>query len=134
MIDGLRETKSLIEHAVNPCGIARFAVAGAALASAPFPAIRILSRIGGRFGILPEEHEDLADMLNRLRFGPPANLLEDRFALGTIGAGDAHLDQLVAFQAAVDFREDRARQSSSADQDDRIERVRPRLQLAPPGG
>ena len=73
-------------------------------------------------------------MLNRLRFGPPANLLKDRFAPGAVGAVYTHLDQLVVFQTAVDFREDRRRQSGSADPDDRIERVRSRLQFAPPGG
>ena len=73
-------------------------------------------------------------MLNRLRSGPPANLCENRLAPGVIGARDAHLDQLVVFQTAVDFREDRGRQSGSADQHDRIERVRSRLQFAPPGG
>ena len=73
-------------------------------------------------------------MLNWLRSGLPANLHEDCLALGAIGAGDAHFDQIVSFQAAVDFREDRGRQSGSADQYDRIERVRSRLQFAPPGG
>jgi len=73
-------------------------------------------------------------VLDRLRSGPPANLLEDRLAPGAIGAGNAHLDQLVAFQTAVDFREDRGRQSGSADQHDRIERVRAGFQLAPPRG
>ncbi len=73
-------------------------------------------------------------MLYWLRSGPPANLLEDRLARGAIGAGNANLDQLVAFQTVIDFREDRGRQSGSADQDDRVERVRPRLQFAPPSG
>ena len=53
---------------------------------------------------------------------------------GSLGAVHAHFDQLVAFQTAIDFREDRGRQSGSADQHDRIERVRPRFQLAPPAG
>ena len=73
-------------------------------------------------------------MLNRLRSGLPANLLKDRLASRAIGAVHAHFDQLVAFQTAIDFREDRGRQSGSADQHDRIERVRPRFQLAPPAG
>ena len=73
-------------------------------------------------------------MLNRLRSGLPANFLQNRLAPGTIGAGNANLDQLVAFQSAVDFRQDRGRQSGSADQYDRIERVRLRLQLAPSRG
>ena len=60
-------------------------------------------------------------MLNGLRSGSAADLREDRFALGTIGARNAHFDKLVAFQAAVDFREDRGRQSGSADQYDRIQ-------------
>ena len=73
-------------------------------------------------------------MLNRLRSGLPANFFKDRLARGTIGVVHAHLDQLVAFQSAVDFRKHRGRQSDSADPHDRVERVRPRLQLAPPGG
>jgi len=73
-------------------------------------------------------------MLNRLRSGPRANLLENRLAPCAIGADHADLDQLVAFQTAVDFRENRGRQPGSADPHDRIERVRPRLQFAPPGG
>jgi len=71
-------------------------------------------------------------MLNRLRSGPPANLLKNRLAPGAIGAVHANLDQLVAFQTAVDFREDRGRQSGSADPHDRIERVRAGFQFAPP--
>ena len=42
------------------------------------------------------------------------------FALGVVGARNAHFDKLVAFQTPVDFREDRGRQSGSADQYDRI--------------
>jgi hypothetical protein len=87
-----------------------------------------------RFGVLTEQDEDLADVLNRLRSGSAADLREDRFALVAVGAGNAHFDKLVAFQAAVDFREDRGRQSGCADQYDRIERVRARLQFAPPAG
>jgi len=49
-------------------------------------------------------------VLNRLRSGPPANLLKNRLAPGAIGALHAHLDQLVAFQTAVDFRKHRGRQ------------------------
>ena len=59
-------------------------------------------------------------MLNRLRSGSAADLREDHFALAAVGAGYAHFDELVAFQTAVDFREDRGRQSGSADQYDRI--------------
>jgi len=81
---------------------------------------RFLPRTGRRFGVRTEQDENLSDVLNRLRFGSSANLLEDRFALGTIGARNAHFDKLVAFQATVDFREDRGRQSGSADQYDRI--------------
>ncbi len=66
-------------------------------------------------------------MLNRLRSSPPANLLEDRLAPGTIGAVYANLDQLVAFQTTIDFREDCGVQSGSTDQHDRVERVRSRL-------
>jgi len=73
-------------------------------------------------------------MLNRLRSGPAADLSKNRLAPGTIGARSAHLDQLVSFQTAVDFREHPGRQSGSADQHDRIERMRSRLQFAPPGG
>ena len=73
-------------------------------------------------------------MLNRLSSGPPANLLKNRLADWAISAVHANLDQLVAFQSAVDFREDRGRQSGSADEHDRIERMRLRFQLAPPGG
>ena len=99
-----------------------------------FPVKRILPRTGGRFRIFPEQDEDLADVLNRLRSGPPANFLKNRLAPGTIGAIHSHLDQLVAFQTAIDFREDRGRHSGSADQHDRTECVRPRLQLASPSG
>ena len=88
----------------------------------------------GRPNVLPEQDEDFANVLYRLGSCAGAYLLENRLAPGTIGAAHAHLDQLVAFQAAVDFREDRGRQSGSADQYDRVERVRPRLQFAAPGG
>jgi hypothetical protein len=131
--DGLREANPLIEQAVNPCRIARGSW-WLVLAPAPFPAIRVLPRIAGRFGVLPEQHEDLADVLNRLRSGASADLRQDRLALGAIGTGNAHFDQLVALQGAVDFREDRGRESSSADLHDWVERVRPRFQLAPPSG
>ena len=87
----------------------------------------------GRPNVLPEQDEDLSDVLNRLRSGSAADLCEDHFALGAIGGRNAHFDKLVAFQTSVDFREDRGRQSGSADQHDRVERVRPRLQFAPPG-
>jgi len=73
-------------------------------------------------------------VLNRLRSGSAADLREDHFALGAVGVRNAHFDKLVAFQTAVDFREDRGRQSGSADQYDGIERVRSRLQFAPPTG
>jgi len=73
-------------------------------------------------------------VLNRLRSGSAADLREDRFALGAVGVRHAHFDELVAFQAAVDFREDGGGQSGSADQYDRIEWVRSRLQFAPPTG
>jgi hypothetical protein len=73
-------------------------------------------------------------VLNRLRSGPPANLFKNRLASGAIGAGNAHFDHPAAFQTAIDFSEDRGRQSGSADQHDRIERVRSGLQFAPPGG
>ncbi len=66
-------------------------------------------------------------MLNRLRSGPFANVCEDRLALGAISAVHAYLDQLVAFQTAVDFRENRGRQPGAADPHDRIERMRSRL-------
>jgi hypothetical protein len=59
-------------------------------------------------------------MLYRLRSAPPANFPEDRLAPGTIRAVHAHFDQLVTFQTTLDFREDRGRQSGSADQYDRI--------------
>ncbi len=72
-------------------------------------------------------------MLNRLRSRPPANLLKNRLAPGASGAGNANLDQLVDFQTAVDFCKHCGRQSGPADQHDRIERVCPGLQFAPPG-
>src|SRR6266853_2100299 len=87
---------------------------GTALTPASYPAERVLSRTGGRFRILPEQDEDLADVLNRLRSGLPANLLKDRLASRAIGAVHAHFDQLVAFQTAIDFREDRGRPTSSS--------------------
>jgi len=59
-------------------------------------------------------------VLNRLRSGSAADLREDHFTLGAVGARNAHFDKLVAFQTALDFREDRGRQSGSADQYDRI--------------
>jgi len=73
-------------------------------------------------------------VLNRLRSGPPANLLENRLAAGAVGAVHSNLDQLVALQSAVDFREDRGREPGLADPHHRIEPVRPRFQLASPGG
>ena len=73
-------------------------------------------------------------MLNRLRSGSPADLLKNCLAPKAIGAVYAHLDELVAFQAAVDFREDRGREPGSADPHDGIERVRLCLQFAPLGG
>ena len=78
---------------------------GTALTPASFPANRVLPRTGGRFGILPEQDKDLADVLNRLRSGPSANFFKNRLAAGTIGVVHAHLDQLVTFQSAIDFSE-----------------------------
>jgi len=79
-----------------------------------------MERTERRFGVLTKQDEDLSDVLNRLRSGSAADLREDHFALGAVGARNAHFDKLVAFQTAVDFRKDRARQSGSADQYDRI--------------
>jgi len=73
-------------------------------------------------------------VLNRLRSGSAADLCEDHFALGAVGGRNAHFDKLVAFQTAIEFREDRGRQTGSADQDDRVKRVRARPQFAPPTG
>src|SRR2546427_2038172 len=112
----------------------KLGIGGTALTSAPYPADRVLPRIGGTFGALPEQDEDLSDVLNWLRSGLSADLREDRLALGAICAGNAHLYQLVAFQSAVNFCEHCRRQPGSPDQHDRIERVRPCLQFAPPSG
>ena len=90
------------------------------LTPAAFLAERFPPRTGRRFGVLTEQDEDLSDVLNRLRSGSAADLREDHSALGAVGARNAHFDKLVAFQTAVDFREDRGRQSGSADQYDRI--------------
>lgn len=73
-------------------------------------------------------------MLNRLRSGLSANLLENRLAPEAIGAVHANLDEFVAFQSAVDFHKDGGGQAGSADPHDRVERMRPRLQFAAPGG
>ena len=73
-------------------------------------------------------------MLNRLRPGAATDFFEEHFAGGPIGIPSANLDQLVSFQAAVDFRQNRGRQTFSADQHHRVEHMRSRLQFAPPGG
>jgi len=44
-------------------------------------------------------------VLYRLRSRADTYLLENRLAPGTIGAVHANLDQLVALQAAIDFRD-----------------------------
>ena len=46
-------------------------------------------------------------MLNWLRSGPLANFLKNRLAAWAVVVVHANLDQLVAFQAAIDFRENR---------------------------
>ena len=69
-------------------------------------------------------------MLNGLCAGPQADFRKQRLAGVAIGAGNAELDQLVAFQRAVDFRNDRRRQARGADQHHRLQRVGARLQLA----
>jgi hypothetical protein len=61
-------------------------------------------------------------VLNRLRDGHRANLFQHRLALLAVGV-DAHLDQLVALEAAVDLRDHRRGQPVPADDHDRIELV-----------
>jgi hypothetical protein len=83
------------------------------------------------FGIFAKDDENLSNLLNGLRARPQANLGEQRIAGVAIRAGGAELDQLVAFQAAVDLGKDRWRQSRGADQDHRLQGMGARLQLAP---
>jgi hypothetical protein len=83
------------------------------------------------FGIFAKDDENLSNLLNGLRARPQANLSEQRIAGVAIRAGGAELDQLVAFQAAVDLGKDRRRQSRGADQDHRLQGMGARLQLAP---
>jgi hypothetical protein len=72
--------------------------------------------------------------LDRLRSSLPANFPEYRLARGAICAVHTHFDQLVPFQAAIDFREYLRGQAGSADEHDRIESVRTGLQFAAAGG
>jgi hypothetical protein len=95
---------------------------------------RSLPRTEGRLGILSEYDENPSDVLNRLRPGAATDFFQERFAGGPIGVPSTNLDQLVSFQAALDFRQNRGRQTSTADQHHRVESVRSRLQFAPPGG
>lgn len=84
--------------------------------------------------ILAEHDENLTDVLNRLRSGPPANLRKYRLAFRAVRAARTHLNQIVALQAAFDFCNNSGCQSICADQYHRIERVRSCLQVSPPGG
>jgi hypothetical protein len=81
---------------------------------------------------LAKNDEDLADMLNRLRPGAATDFFEERFAGVPIRIPSTNLDQLVSFQSAFDFLQNRGRQTFTADQHHRVERVRSRLQFAAP--
>ena len=62
-------------------------------------------------------------MLNRLRIGAIADRPEHRFALLTVCAGDAYLDQFVAPEIDFDLAQHRFGQPLVSDQHDRVQRV-----------
>lgn len=69
-------------------------------------------------------------MLDRARTGAAAYFFEECLPGGSVCISGANLDQLVTFETAVDFRENRGRQAFAADQYQRGERMCPRFQLA----
>ena len=62
-------------------------------------------------------------MLNRLRSGPIADRPKHRFALITVRAGDAYLDQLMALEIDFDFAQHRLGQPFVPDQHHRVQRM-----------
>ena len=67
-------------------------------------------------------------MLNRLRLQPRADVRKCRFALVAFHAAGAHLDEFVRRQCPVDLGNHRVGQALVADVNQRIERMRARLQ------
>jgi hypothetical protein len=62
-------------------------------------------------------------MLNRLRVGPIADRPKHGFALLTVCAGDAYLDQLMTLEIDFDLAQHRFGQPFVSDQHDRVQRV-----------
>ena len=77
---------------------------------------------------LPEDDEDLADVLHGRRARGRADEAEQVIALVTVRVQDADLDELVGGEVAVDLLDHRFRKSFGADHHDRLEFVRPSLQ------
>jgi len=65
---------------------------------------------------------------------PGADFGEQGFALGALGTIDAHLDQFVGLEAAVDLGEDRRAEAVLADAGDGVKAVGSGAQGAASGG
>src|ERR1700730_11228859 len=74
-------------------------------------------RFHRRLGLRPVNHENLADMLYRGRAQVVADASEDVLTRLTVIAQNAHLDEFVGVQAAVDFTRHRRSEAAAADQD-----------------
>jgi hypothetical protein len=75
-------------------------------------------------GLRPIEDQDLSDVLHCLRAQAVADLRQRRVARFAFHGANAHLDEFVRRQRAVDFRHDCIGKAFLADVNDRIERVR----------
>jgi hypothetical protein len=64
------------------------------------------------------DDQDLADVLDRIGAGAPADLLQQDHALPAVVAEDPDLDQLVTLEAALDFRQYAVGETRAADHDD----------------
>jgi hypothetical protein len=69
-------------------------------------------------------------MLDRTCAGQPADFLEEPLALGLVRAAGANLDQLVAAQSVINFREHRRRKPVAADDHDRPQAMRAGFEFA----
>ena len=95
------------------------------------PAARSVGRRAGvRFRLLPVEHEHLPDLLHRMGPEPLADGLEPDVALFPRRRRGAHLDELVRRERAVDLGNHLVGEALVADEDDGVEAVRLRPQLA----
>jgi hypothetical protein len=78
----------------------------------------------------PPQHEQLAELLDGGAFQRRADLLEHRRSSSAVVVEHAYLDEFVREQCDVDLVQHGRRQAVMTDRHDRVQRMRPRAQLA----